>query len=255
MPSRLSRGRPSATPSSRPAPRDPTALPPYEPPAAPLNPRALQTLEGLADRHKADALKKRQRDAATQLSEVAQDVHERLFNRRRDADKAAKRAAAARSRELGASSQRTDASNNGEDGDPDESAQIGADVEILGQKVDEVTSKLEETVRRVVDEQAQTEAAEKALRDASVNIVRAGGRVDAAATATQSTLGASQFRRAADPDDEDEDEDDEDEDGEAGPGRRRGRDGEQTGISINDVVKAKAEKHDQEWNGLSMRAR
>ena len=257
MPARLARGRPSATPAAaRPAARDPTALPAYEAPAAALNARALQTLEGLAARHAAEALRKRQKDAAAQLAEVAQDVHERLFNRRREAASAAKRAAvAARARDPAASSQPTDGGHaDGAEGDG-ESARIGADVEALAQKVDEITGDLEESVRRVIDEQARTEAAEKALREASVNTVRAGGRVDAAAMATQSTLGASQFRSATDPDDEDEDLDENDDDGEDGSRRRCGENGENASTSFNDVLKAKAEKHDQEWNELSMRAR
>lgn len=86
----------------------------------------------------------------------------------------------------------------------------------MGQDTKEITAKMEEAVRGVVDSKAHTESVETALREMSVNLRESGGR----SAPTQSTLGASQFRgqkrhRANADDDDDEDEDDEEEDSES----------------------------------------
>lgn len=87
----------------------------------------------------------------------------------------------------------------------------------MGQDTKEITAKMEEAVRGLVDSKAHTESVETALREMSVNLRESGGRL----APTQSTLGASQFRgqkrrrvNADDDDDEDEDDDDQDEDDE-----------------------------------------
>lgn len=59
------------------------------------------------------------------------------------------------------------------------------------QKADEMTGRLEENVRKIIDCGAEVENVERALRELQENVTEGRGRF----LPTQSTLGASQLRR------------------------------------------------------------
>ena len=66
----------------------------------------------------------------------------------------------------------------------------------LSKRVDGLTSEIEEQVRGLIDLEARIEARDKAMRDLIV-IAEQGGANSGSRRATQSTLGASQFRNAS----------------------------------------------------------
>ncbi|KAG7009642.1 hypothetical protein G7Y79_00002g007570 [Physcia stellaris] len=185
-----SRSRPSGTAS-----RGPASLPPYQPLSNPLNQDAIIALNSFTRTYPLTPLTKRQEVALSSLQNIAADINERYINR-------------------SITHQRSTAKRvqRGAEEDQVQAAKIAK----MGQDTKEITAKMEEAVRGVVDSKAHTESVETALREMSVNLRESGGR----SAPTQSTLGASQFRgqkrqRAnADDDDEDEDEDDEEEDSE-----------------------------------------
>lgn len=73
------------------------------------------------------------------------------------------------------------------------------------QQTDELTGGLEAGVRRVIDAKFEVASFEKALRDLETNVASNRGAI----APTQSTLGASQFRRRRDGDGDSEVDDDE----------------------------------------------
>jgi len=90
---------------------------------------------------------------------------------------------------------------NSQEGNEEQDAVLDA----VRQKTDDVTDRLEEGIRKIIDAGAEAEEMEKALQQLQENVANGGGRV----APTQSTLGASynrpRRRQGAGLDDEDSD--------------------------------------------------
>lgn len=155
---------------SNPSGRGPTPLPPYQPPQHPLNESAQRALQNLPRDHKLDSLKNKLRAANSHLTYAAADVNERLQMKNVQYEKHKKRLEKQGSQE------------------DDEQATIIVDER---QKADEMTGRLEENVRKIIDSGVEVENVERALRELQENVTEGRGRF----LPTQSTLGASQLRR------------------------------------------------------------
>ena len=224
------RSRPAATPTRTPvripARTQPRALPSYQPPSAPLNARAIQSLNTLPTKQDLAGLKSHGRKAPERLTEAVADINEQLLVRREDLAKA--RARADRAAEQG----------DGEDGAERREWAAGeeAQARVMEDAVKELTGKIEEAVRAGIDAQARVEAGERAIEQVASQVARGEGRLEAGAT--QSTLGASQFRsgRLEDGDD-----------GEAGS--------QGGGMGAMALLQLKAQEFEAEYARQSMRMR
>ena len=114
-----------------------------------------------------------------------------------------------------------------------------------------LTDAMEEGIRKVIDARAAVEATETALKEIRGNVAAGGGT----AALTQSTLGASQFRkgrkrrRREDVDDDDEEEDEEeDEQDEEGDSQVGG-----SGPTV--LLKRKLKQHEENYENLPLRTR
>ena len=145
------------------------SLPPYQPRQYPLNESAQRALHNLSRDHKLDSLKLRLRAANNHLTASAADVNERLQLRTTTYER--------RKRRLEKQSSQDDS----------EQDSIVAEAR---RQTDEITSKLETSIRMNIDSSTEVENVERALKELQENILDGRGRV----VPTQSTLGASQFR-------------------------------------------------------------
>ncbi|KAI4235957.1 MAG: hypothetical protein L6R40_006325 [Gallowayella cf. fulva] len=175
------RSRPS-TSASRPfnaTPRQssrPINLPTYQPLTHPLNPIAQHALHNVPTTHPLSDLKRRLNAAVENLTNITGDLNDQYQVKRAEFDKAkARKAARARDAE---------SSQGAENEDDDEGDRR---MEDAWNDVEDWTAKMEAGTRRVIDIQARVESTETALKELDTNVSH--GR-----TATQSTLGASQFR-------------------------------------------------------------
>ena len=165
------RSRPSTNVATERPNRGPTPLPAYQPPQHPLNEAAQRALQNLPRNHKLDALKTRQRAANNHLTQAAADVNDRLqektaeFERRR------------RNLEKQGSQQSNEATR--------------PILDEMRQNTDEMTAKLEGSVRKIIDASAEVEGMERALKELQENVSNNRGHLGA----TQSTIGASQARQ------------------------------------------------------------
>ncbi|KAL9127588.1 MAG: hypothetical protein Q9217_003568 [Psora testacea] len=162
------RSRPSAI-SNRQS-RGPTALPPYETPAHPLNREAQNALHDMPRNHKLDTLKARMKAANNHLTQAAADINDRLHAKMEIYERGRKRREAM-------SSQGSNAVDIGE-------------LEQMQKNTNEMTQALDQKVRDVIDARAEVENVERALRELDANAAANRGIL----APTQSTLGASQFR-------------------------------------------------------------
>ncbi|KAL8777821.1 MAG: hypothetical protein Q9213_007692 [Squamulea squamosa] len=181
----------------------PTNLPPYQPLTHPLNPTAQHALHNLPTTHPLNELKRRLQIATNHLIDVTGDLNDQYLLKKTEFDKAKARKAA-RARGLESSQEAND-----DDDDADRR------MDDAWNDVEDWTGRMEAGTRQVIDLQARVDNTENALKELSANVGH--GR-----TATQSTLGASQFRprsqrqrrpQHADAED-DEDEDNADHEGE-----------------------------------------
>ncbi|KAL8679530.1 MAG: hypothetical protein Q9224_007026, partial [Gallowayella concinna] len=199
MPS-IARSRPSNTPANHSS--RPTNLPAYQPLTNPLNPTAQHALHNLPTTHSLTDLKRRLNAATDHLTNITGDLNDQHQFRKAEFEKAKARKAA-RARDLESS----------QGGGNDEDDEGDRRMEDASNDVEEWTNKMEEGTRKVIDIQARIESTETALRELDANVSH--GR-----TATQSTLGASQFRARSQrqrrrPQQQSADEEDEDADGDA----------------------------------------
>ncbi|KAL8918536.1 MAG: hypothetical protein Q9172_005378, partial [Xanthocarpia lactea] len=173
-------------------------LPVYQPLNHALNPAAQLALHNLPRTHPINELKRRLQTATNHLTEVTGDLNDQYRVKKDEFDKAKARKAA-RARELGGS-------QDGNDNDDEADRRM----EDAWKEVEELTGRMEAGTRKVIDIQARVDNTETALRELDANASQ--GR-----TATQSTLGESQFRarsqrrqqqRRQQPDNSDEDADD-----------------------------------------------
>ncbi|KAL8737250.1 MAG: hypothetical protein Q9181_001869 [Wetmoreana brouardii] len=226
------RPRPSAS-SARQPPR-PTTLPPYQPLTHTLNPTAQHLLHSLPTTHSLNDLKRRLQTAVTHLTDVTGDLNDQHQARKAEYDKQkARKAARARDFE----------NSQGADGDEDGDRRM----EEASRDVDDWTSKMGKGTRRVIDVQARVESVETALKELDANVSQ--GR-----TATQSTLGASQFRSQRQRhnqrrgNDDQEDEDDENNGADA-------QDDALIGAPAFEIFKSKVAASDSTYASLSLKDR
>ena len=144
-------------------------LPTYEPPIHPLNEGAQRALQNLPRDHRLDPLRHKLRAANNHLTVAAADINDRLQLRNAQYEKYRKRLEKQDSQEV------------------NEQAESVAKAK---QQTDEVTGKLEESVRMIIDTSAEVEGFERALKELQESVAEGGGRI----MPTQSTLGASQYR-------------------------------------------------------------
>ena len=185
----LGRARQSNT-VSRPN-RRPVELPPYQPPANKLNDAAQRALHNLPNNHRLDGLHKRLKQANVVLSNTAGEINDRYHQK-------------------AVLHQRRQARRRAQGLEDDEEEEDDPAVEKLRGEVEDMTSRIEQSVRMVIDSKAAVEEVEKSLKELDANITAGRGAI----APTQSTLGASQFRqrrrkRRAESDDNDEEEESE----------------------------------------------
>ena len=221
------RPRQSQQPISEPL----SALPPYQSPSAPLTPTYVHALSTLPISHPTKPLKAHLKRANTILSEVAADLNE--VSAHRDASVQRKRDA------IQAKGIEHEGPIPGE-----------TEAKDLRRKVEVLTKMMEEKVRAIIDVQACVEAGEEALKDVHDRVELGGGRIGAEGrAATQSTLGASQFRSRRTRDG------DEDDDGNGEQGSEEEDDEEDPGTGVVRALKRKAEEHDNSYGALSLTER
>ena len=204
----------------------PLQLPTYQFPAHPLNEKGRRALEVLPRNHNLNNLKDHLKAASIALSNNAADITERYHDK-------------ANAYQRRKARQALQESGNGDD--EGERA-----IEEIREKVENLTEKMEEGLRKIIDSQATVNATETALLELHSNIAAGGGAV----VPTQSTLGASQFRRrqqrrgGADIDEVDSDFEDED----------TGKSSHET-AGPSGLLKRKLEEHATRYDNLSLGAR
>ena len=159
-------------------------LPTYQPRQHPLNENAIRAIQDLHRNHRLDSLKTRLSTANNHLAGAAVDINDRLVARIALHEK---------------SRARREKHGSQEDNEEEERA-----MDEKRQQTDELTSRLESGVRRIIDTKFEVHNVEKALKELETNVANNRGAI----APTQSTLGASQFRssrrrRGGDVDDED----------------------------------------------------
>ena len=162
------RSRPSGTSSRQRT--GPIPLPTYQPPQHPLNENAIRAIHDLPRNHRLDSLKTRLHTANNHLAGAAVDINDRLV---------AQIALHEKSRA------RREKQMSQEDNEEEERA-----MDVKRQQTDELTSRLESGVRKIIDAKFEVESVEKALKELETNVANNRGAI----APTQSTLGASQFR-------------------------------------------------------------
>lgn len=162
------RSRPSTNVTAERPNRGPTPLPAYQPPQHSLNEAAQRALQNLPRNHKLDALKTRQRAANNHLTQAAADINDRLQEKTAEFER--------RKRNLE------------KQGSQQSNKETHLILDEMRQNTDEMTDKLEGSIRKIIDASAEVEAMERALEELQENVSDNRGHLGA----TQSTIGASQ---------------------------------------------------------------
>ena len=194
-------------------------LPVYQPPSAPLNAQGLDSLQRLQNR---DAQKKLNDHLKTAIEEVSQSAYCITISL--------------------ASQEESLARKKEKFGEDDQKCKSRIPVlDALSERVNALNSALERKVREVIDAQSVQQIRQDALKEISINVTRSNGR--SRIDATQSTLGASQFRSRPDGDvDEDED-------------NTAGGNAPDAGPGIPSLLKRKLDEGDQQYSQLSLAQR
>lgn len=164
-----SRSRPATTTTVDRPGQARAQLPAYQPPQHPLNEAAQRALQNLPRNHKLDPLKTRQRAANKHLTQAAADINDRLQEKNAEFER--------RRRNL-------------EKQGSQHSIEEAPILDEMRRNIDDMTERLDASVRKIIDASAEVEGMERALRELQENVSNTacyGG-------ATQSTLGASQAR-------------------------------------------------------------
>ncbi|KAL6714281.1 hypothetical protein ACLMJK_007704 [Lecanora helva] len=157
------RSRPSGTANRQ--SRGPIQLPAYQLLQDALSENAQRAVQNLSREHKLDSLKHRLKVANNHLTYAAADVNERQQLKNLQHEKQKKKL------------EKQGTSDDGQD----------RGILVSQQKTDEMTGKLESSVRMIIDSSAKVENTDRALRELQNNITEGRGRI----LPTQSTLGAS----------------------------------------------------------------
>lgn len=235
--STLSRSRPPQSAQRRATPQatEVPELPAYEPPEAPLTAESHRQLTTLLQSRYLSQLKTHLQHAAEKLTDSAGDVNERLSDARVRYEKT--RAA-----------QRN---NDGdEQGDEDESSEEYRRLAETETKVDDVTGRMEEKIRQIIDCEARVQD----LTEAVSNLEREEGEAQAAALGARQTRGQRRRPRRAQGDDEGDGEGDgDDEDYEGTPERETRERNAQNPPSRK--LEVTLDGGTDRWNGLSLTER
>ncbi|KAL2044665.1 hypothetical protein N7G274_002439 [Stereocaulon virgatum] len=164
-----SRSRPATTTTVDRQSQARAQLPAYQLPQHPLNEAAQRALQNLPRNHKLDALKTRQRAANKHLTQAAADINDRLQDKTAEFER--------RRRNLEKQS-----SHHSIEEDPI--------LDDMRRNVDDMTERLDASVRKIIDASAEVEGMERALRGLLEDVSNTGSY----GGATQSTVGASQAR-------------------------------------------------------------
>lgn len=202
-----------------------TTLPTYEPPTAPLNPAGQRALAALLQSHSLRHLKAHLQHASEKLAETASEANERLTDARVRYERQKERRQQRQQRRGDGEGEDGEAEGDGErdDNDDDDEKQKLARME---ERVNEVTGKLEETMRRVVDAEVKLDGLTGVVgelgREADEANTQQGRRTSGGGRRRTRRRGGGEDEDEEDGSDEDyeEQEEDEGEDGEGG--RRRG---------------------------------
>ncbi|RFU35111.1 hypothetical protein B7463_g1247, partial [Scytalidium lignicola] len=188
----VSRARLNESATSSPArgrntepPEAQTALPPYEPPSCPLTASGKQALARLGLSYGSRFTKYRSdiEEAIKTITTCATEGHDRLYERKHELERAAKR------REKGA----------GDDEKTDYDREIGIIAASLERKVEDMTKKAEKALRDLIDYKGELEMQQTILQEVNDNIPDQ-------TTQSQVSRGERRRRRPNIEDDEDEEE-------------------------------------------------
>lgn len=160
-----------------------TPLPPYQPPAHPLNVNAQRALHNLPRTHRVDGLQTHLSQAITSLTAAAGDINDRSQQRIASHQK---RKARREGREGG-----PDGPGGAQGAEEDELNESNRAAEQMQETVAEMTADLEQLVRKIVDAKANVDHTTTVLSEIDANVSSNGQGIVAP---TQSTLGASQLR-------------------------------------------------------------
>ena len=158
-----------------------TPLPPYQPPAHPLNAHAQRALHELPRSHRLDGLQTHLAQAINNLTAAAGDINDRSQQKIVNHQK----------RKARRQQQQQQAHDGGVGpGDEAESDDRDRAVEEMRENVAKLTAEMEQRVRKIVDARASVENVSTVLRELDANLSNGQGVI----APTQSTLGASQLR-------------------------------------------------------------
>ena len=163
-------GRPRVSASSNRQSRGPISLPPYELPAYPLSQSAQDAIHDLPLKHNLQQLKARLKAANQHLTQAAGDINDRLQAQHELHEKVKRRHETINS--------------------PSSTNPSSETLERLQQDTEDVTSKLDQKVRDIIDTGMEIDGVQNALKELDENVAANRGNL----LPTQSTLGASQFR-------------------------------------------------------------
>ena len=180
----------AATPNHRNTPAPTSAVTAntlqYKPPTHPLDPAAQRTLDNLQRAHTLHKLKEQYRRASELVTDSASSINERhaLKLERRAREQRRKRA-----REAEKEKEKEKDGNGGEElrqvgteaeADAEAEAEAAREIERLTGRVDGLTQRMDESIRRIVDGQVNVEAVEHCLRVVQNKAASAGGAAVAA---------------------------------------------------------------------------
>lgn len=250
-------------------------LPEYEPLSAPLNPHAQRALASLSQSSSFRSLRTHLKQAADKLTETAGEINERAtdarirYERQKQRERAEKRKGNNDRRISVKNDEGEEGDGNNEDEadseagndkafedveDDDENNEEASKLARLEEKVKEVTGRLEEHVRQMVDAEVKLNGLSEVVEELGKEAEATGG----VAVGRKRDTGAARRRtrrtrrRGEDEDEEmidvDEDEDDEDEDYEA-PSERRNRQPDQP---PSQKLQEKLAEKEAEWQRKSL---
>ncbi|KAK5163972.1 uncharacterized protein LTR77_010368 [Saxophila tyrrhenica] len=184
---RQSTAAPSRASTVAPTPaKSGTQLPPYEAPSFPLNPAAQRALDNLTRTHNLKKLDDSITDAQKALQDVAAGINDRLSEREKQVSKKRKAQAP--------------------DPTPDDAAEAGEEgqnLDELRDKVQRMTTRMDESIRKLIDGQHSVQAIRESIA-ATATDARAS-----ASTQASTQAGPTQRRRRQDGEEGDGEEDEE----------------------------------------------
>lgn len=159
-----SRQRQSTATANTPRPSAPSELPPYEPPSHPLNTAAQRALASLERTHSLAKLKQHLQRAKEDVTAAAGDINDRLYITQTTHYK------------------RTSAKRTLSDRDEDDQTKSSQELEEMQTRVDNMTQRMERSIRHLIDAQQHVESLERTLRKVQHDTTTAAAASTQAAT-------------------------------------------------------------------------